>query len=326
MVKNHFQVSEQIVTTTRPFLKDLEMTNKELLDKIREEILHLKMKELQRTNGVNTGADVYLSSYAVLSILSNALTEESEDERIRKWLVDYFGSIKETVWIHRDITCGQILSWLEKQKEQKPASSEDMPYVADEHFFEREPADTFKYRLAEYMTKNCTGHSFNISSESILQMAKEELIKRGELQKPVEWSEEDEKRIKQLIYDTEHIKAGYEKKKEQLGERFNDALIKDCDEQIAWLKSLRPPKDCSNDCPKHLQGYIDGRGDVEKKLLNEYGILIMPEGELHMKARWKPSEEQMRCFDIALALSDETMDENLHNVLVQLREQLKRLM
>ena len=41
---------------------------------------------------------------------------ESEDEKIRKWLVDYFGSIKETVWIHRDITCEQILDWLEKQK------------------------------------------------------------------------------------------------------------------------------------------------------------------------------------------------------------------
>ncbi len=44
-----------------------------------------------------------------------------------------------------------------------------------------------------------------------------------------------------------------------------------------------------------------------------------------LRPSWKPSEEQMRCFDIALALSDETMDENLHNVLVQLREQLKKL-
>ena len=50
---------------------------------------------------------------------------ESEDERIRKWLIDYFGSIKKTVWIHRDITCEQILEWLEKQKEQKPAWSEE---------------------------------------------------------------------------------------------------------------------------------------------------------------------------------------------------------
>ena len=40
----------------------------------------------------------------------------SEDERIRKWLIDYFSSIKKTVWIFRDITCEQILDWLEKQK------------------------------------------------------------------------------------------------------------------------------------------------------------------------------------------------------------------
>lgn len=57
------------------------MTNKELINKIRNEILHLKMKELQRTNGINTGADVYLSSYAVLSILSNALTEENHEKK-----------------------------------------------------------------------------------------------------------------------------------------------------------------------------------------------------------------------------------------------------
>ena len=42
---------------------------------------------------------------------------ESEDERIRKWLYDYFSTIKEMIWIHRDITCEQILDWLEKQKE-----------------------------------------------------------------------------------------------------------------------------------------------------------------------------------------------------------------
>ena len=59
-------------------------------------------------------------------------------------------------------------------------------------------------------------------------------------QKSAEWSEEDEKRIKQLIYDTEAIRAGYEKRKEVLGDRFNNELIKDCDEQINWLKSLRP--------------------------------------------------------------------------------------
>ena len=58
------------------------------------------------------------------------------------------------------------------------------------------------------------------------------------LQKPAEWSEEDEKRLKQLIYDTEHIRAEYEKGNEKIGEEFNNALIEDCDEQIAWLKNL----------------------------------------------------------------------------------------
>lgn len=42
----------------------------------------------------------------------------SEDERIRKWLIDYFKSVGKS-WIHRDISPEQILSWLEKQKEQK---------------------------------------------------------------------------------------------------------------------------------------------------------------------------------------------------------------
>ena len=65
-------------------------------------------------------------------------------------------------------------------------------------------------------------------------------LERQKEQKPAEWSEEDDKRVKQLIYDTEAIRAGYEKRKEQLGERFNNELIKDCDKQIAWLKSLRP--------------------------------------------------------------------------------------
>jgi len=60
-----------------------------------------------------------------------------------------------------------------------------------------------------------------------------------EEKQPLEWSEEDVKRIKQLIYDTEAIRAGYERKKEQLGECFNESLIKDCDEQVAWLKSLK---------------------------------------------------------------------------------------
>ena len=117
-----------------------------------------------------------------------------------------------------------------EQKEQKPTSTEDMPYITDEHFYEREPADSFKYKLAEYMTKGCTlkegpdGYTYAISAETILKMAEEELLKRGVVQKPAEWSEEDEKQIRQIERIVKD--AGCSK---QLQERIHN-----------WLKSLRP--------------------------------------------------------------------------------------
>lgn len=47
--------------------------------------------------------------------LRESYDKQQEDEKIRRWLVDYFKGVGES-WIHRDITCEQILSWLEKQK------------------------------------------------------------------------------------------------------------------------------------------------------------------------------------------------------------------
>lgn len=55
--------------------------------------------------------------------------KESEDEKVREWVYNYFHSCFPT-WIHPDITCGEILAWLEKQG-QKPAWSE-----ADDEEFE----------------------------------------------------------------------------------------------------------------------------------------------------------------------------------------------
>ena len=59
----------------------------------------------------------------------------------------------------------------EKQKEQKPVETSD-----------------FKTKLAEYLQNNSPKDGqYVISSESILEMAKEELLKRGVVQKPVEY-------------------------------------------------------------------------------------------------------------------------------------------
>ena len=128
-------------------------------------------------------------------------------------------------------------------------------------------------------------------------------------QKPVEWSEEDERILTSII----------ERGSSQVP--FGEPALRG--EQMEWLmnrlKSLRPPKDCS-DCSKHLQGYIDGRGDAENKLLDMYGILLMPDGELRMKPQWKPSVEQMRALQNAVALTACDKD------LARLYNQLKKLM
>lgn len=163
--------------------------------------------------------------------------EESEDERIRKWLIDYVG--RETGFIDKFPSQGQVLAWLEKQKEQKPQGV----YV------------------------DCTEHP-----EWYGMPPKEP--------KPAEWSEEDNKRMDaviELLENTSAIHPNYSHRK-----------------LIIWLNDLRkqPKPDCDG-CAKLLEGYINGRTDSENKLLEKYGIVETPEDELHMKARWKPSEEQM---------------------------------
>lgn len=154
------------------------------------------------------------------------------DEKMRKKIIDHLESIKmgcvictidtskEIAWLEKqkDLTTENIYKhsrermsfWNGQQKEQKPNSTEDMPYITDEHFYEREPADSFKYKLAEYMTRCCTkkegpyGYEYGISAESILKMAEEELLKRGVVQKPAEWSEEDERILKGIIGKIDH--------------------------------------------------------------------------------------------------------------------------
>ena len=124
----------------------------------------------------------------------------------------------------------------EKQKEQKPVQTADEKVYI--RIIKSLIADFIRDKKPEYVAYYQKIYDWldGISSEK----------KTGPIScnhengTQAEWSEEDEKRIKQLIYDTEHIRAEYEKRKKELGESFNDELIKDCDEQIDWLKSLRP--------------------------------------------------------------------------------------
>ena len=129
-------------------------------------------------------------------------------------------------------------------------------------------------------------------------------------QKPVGWSDEDEKRLDavcELLENTSAIHPNYSHKK-----------------LIIWLKSFRPQRSCS-DCSKHLEGYISGRGDSENKLLDQFGALITPEGELHMKPRWKPSDENIHAIGLAIANLNPIGHYSLCDELNELRDNLLKL-
>ena len=244
---------------------------------------------------------------------------ESEDERIRQklmWL------LQQDICPFPEEEVTQMLNYLEKQKYDR------MKPIYDAR-------ESFESALEKAWNDYHNGYE-NVDKleDDYVECAHAKGFREGYLfgiekqkeQKPAEWSEKDKEMLMRCIaaipvQGDEIMPTSYLNKLrnwlEFLPERFNlppkqewseedekllnYAISMTDDAQVErFLKSLRPPKDCSNDCPKHLQGYIDGRGDAEKKLLDEYGILIMPEGELHMKARWKPSEEQMEALMLAI--------------------------
>jgi hypothetical protein len=148
---------------------------------------------------------------------------ESENERIRKELVAFFIEVRnrnrdEGYW--HGLKVADILFYLERQKEQKPAE-----WVLPEDFEEA------VYKVANFISPfdsqdelRRVSHRF---AEQLLSLAKKEL------DKPAEWSEEDEKKINFLsrliefqVKDDEYC--------------FGDGRLISKQEAIEMLKSLRP--------------------------------------------------------------------------------------
>ena len=103
--------------------------------------------------------------------------KESEDERIRRWLCDYFSSI-DKAWIHKDITCIDILRWLEKQKEQK--KEKFPPYVTG---FKGHPDPAGTSDLEEAAEKYIQGSMCDLDDGPTVGLAKEAFIAGAEWQK-----------------------------------------------------------------------------------------------------------------------------------------------
>lgn len=203
----------------------------------------------------------------ILEALAPELAE-NEDERIRRWLCDYFSSIDEA-WIHKDITCIDILKWLEKQKEQK---QEKFPLYVTGFKGDPDPAGTSDLEEAakEYASKTLCDPDDGPSTG----LAKKSFIAGGEWQKEqksAEWSEEDEKKIIFLERLIEHnVPDG------QYGwvdGRKGGFVTKS--EAISMLKSLRPRY----------------HGDVTMTEAYKMGL------EAGKASSWKPSEEDLMMLE-----------------------------
>ena len=160
--------------------------------------------------------DAYASQGATIKSIFPQL-RESEDEKIRKWLVDYFGSIKEVVWIHRDITCEQILEWLEKQK-----SKDD-----EEKYLDGIKRDWFERGKKEVLT---VPELYGLEKQK--EQPKEELVYRlnGLMQDYIKEGKDDEEkehRFKcyQLFWDALEDTSYFEQKEQKPAEGDNETEI-----------------------------------------------------------------------------------------------------
>lgn len=118
---------------------------------------------------------------------------ESDDERIRKSLVEYFRKFTpEKMWDEM-FSFGDVVSYLEKQKEQKPAEKIS---VSEE--------------LYEHIRNTCACIDDAMSSDTLcdmtdyLEMADSsaqkafDMVEKSVIKQPAEWTEEDKMKIVEL--------------------------------------------------------------------------------------------------------------------------------
>ena len=140
-----------------------------------------------------------------------------------------------------------------------------------------------------------------------------------------EWNEEDEDMLNSCISSIEEAKENRYAYNETDGDTSYD-------QEISWLKSLRPqPKAEKSDYitphKEFFRWIYDRLINVHKEDPNvDYMISFKQRiEELPLnEPQWKPSRKQIDA--LVMVLTDESMDDNFHSILVELTEQLKKLL
>ena len=189
---------------------------------------------------------------------------ESEDERIRRWLVELVENQEPKMFI--EVKKMDVFAWLEKQKEQK-----EIPLMNGD-------AELYFDNWIQHNDTTKRGY-FEEGIRYAQRLQKE--------QKPAEWSEEE---TKDLVHILKVLDDCYIYGKHDLSKTDHDNLT-------STLKSLRPQY----------------HGDVTMTEAYKMGL------EAGKASSWKPSEEQMKALQNAVALT--ACDKEL----ARLYNQLKKL-
>ena len=222
---------------------------------------------------------------------------ESEDER----MID---AIKEAVriasqkggYLINAITREEALAWLEKQKEPKPLPP----------FDEVSPEEKMNHPL--YLEGFDTGR---------------EVQRVFDEQKPAEWSEEDEERLKAICtYLQDYPRLA----------KIND--VKRFNEYCDWLKSLplnlkKKNEDVAKLCSKEWSVEDEDRIRQIERIAQQAGCTQKLQEEIHdwlksLRPSWKPSKEQMNALYYACCIAFEE-ERDFHPSLSRLYHDLRKL-
>ena len=288
---------------------------------------------------------------AVLKIIEPIFPElkESEDEKIRKWIIDYFKE-NNAALAFSGISNESVIAWLEKQGEQKPV---ELPKGEDYGIDGLYAAiDILKKTLGKvdgYQTDDgILEHKCAITA-----------VKKLYNQKPAEWSEEDKTGLRDALWAIQQARA-IAKDENDMGnlwyaehwleslkdrvqpqtrnewdeddEAFLEDIICKVESDLTlnkdeknWLKSLRskPKQKLSEEDEKMVERCLQLICESDYNLSDKVDLEFWLKS-ISPQNTWKPSDEQIEALHDTIIYVKDSMFPS-KNVLKKLYGQLKKL-
>lgn len=215
---------------------------------------------------------------------------QDEDERIRKWLVNYFETISKN-WLHDQVMpLNSILAYLEKQKEQKPV---DFPATDEEmkDFLDKTPPVEVpeKYKTADWLFEKQKAPE-NTSASTMIPSCHEELT-------------EFELVLFNAVLDNNFVGA------------------KGSENALAMAKKIAP------ELLALAKNELLSRADERRQWVNEKCNQLK---SLKPQSHWKPSEEKLSAFasyieELSARAKADVGGWEKYDALINLYEDLKKL-